>query len=347
MSAEAWNVRKVIKFCADDFAQRGLPSPRLDAELVVGHALSMTRVKLYMELDKELTPEELAAIRALIQRRRKHEPVAYLTGTREFWGRPFHVSAAVLIPRPDTETLVERALELLGPAPRKPRVSDRFAKPLEDESAEVMEAQREFVPGVETVVVEAAPQVVDASAEATPSAPVEAGRRKVLDLCTGSGCIGLTLALERDVDVTLTDVSSDALAVAKKNAESIASTRAERLHFAEGSLFAALASGLKFDLIASNPPYLAAHEMNEIDKDVRDHEPTLALVGGEEGTELIARIVREAPKWLAKDGTLLIEMGPTQGEEVSRLFKQAGFAEVRVLQDLGGRERVVEGRWVR
>ena len=346
MSEESWNIRKVIRFCAEDFAQRGLPSPRLDAELIVGHALGMTRVKLYMELDKELTPEELAAIRGLVQRRRKHEPVAYLTGTREFWGRPFHVSAAVLIPRPDTETLVERALELLGPAARKPRVSDRVAKPIEDKGAEVMQEQREIVAGVETVVVETAVFVDVALSEAT-SSPTETARRNVLDLCTGSGCIGLTLALERDVDVTLADVSSDALALAKKNAASIASTRAERLHFAEGDLFAALSSGTKFDLIASNPPYLAQHEMKEIDRDVRDHEPTLALVGGAVGTELIERIVHEATAWLAKGGALLIEMGPTQGEEVSRLFVQAGFTHVRVLQDLGGRDRVVEGHWAR
>lgn len=346
MSEESWNIRKVIRFCAEDFAQRGLPSPRLDAELIVGHALQMTRVKLYMELEKELAPEELTAIRGLVQRRRKHEPVAYLTGTREFWGRPFHVSAAVLIPRPDTETLVERALELLGPAARKPRVSDRFAKPLEDDGAEVMEEQREIVEGMETVVVETA-VVVDAASSEAPSASTESARRNVLDLCTGSGCIGLTLALERDVDVTLADVSSDALAVAKKNAASIASARAERLHLAEGDLFAPLARGTKFDLIASNPPYLAQHEMKEIDRDVRDHEPTLALVGGAAGTELIARIVREAPTWLAKGGALLIEMGPTQGEEVSRLFVEAGFTQVRVLQDLGGRDRVVEGHWAR
>lgn len=345
MSAEPWNVRKVIRFCAEDFAQRGLPSPRLDAELVVGHALSMTRVKLYMELDKELTPEELAAIRALIQRRRKHEPVAYLTGSREFWGRPFHVSAAVLIPRPDTETLVERALELLGPAPRKPRVSDRFVKQGEEERAEVIEAQQEFVPGVETVVVEAVASAVDSQINEPSSEPIATPRRSVLDLCTGSGCIGLTLALERDVDVTMTDVSTEALVVAKKNAESLAAARSERLRFAEGSLFGALARGAKFDLIASNPPYLAAHEMREIDRDVRDHEPTLALVGGEQGTELIARIVQEAPQWLARGGTLLIEMGPTQGEAVSRMFTRSGFERVRVLQDLGGRDRVVEGHW--
>lgn len=279
-----WTIRRVLAWTADDFAGRGIDSARLDAELLVAHALGLGRVQLYMDLDRPLTGEEREAIRKIVQRRRRREPVAYITGTKEFWGRSFIVTPAVLVPRPDSETVIERALELLD----------------------------------------------------------EAGAR-VLDLCTGSGILGLTIAAEREgVTVDLTDLSPEALEVARRNAEALGLS--ERTRFFEGDLFAPLPGG-EYALITANPPYIPEGEMAELAPEVREHEPKLALVAGNDGFAVHRRILEEAPRFLAPGGTLLVEVGAGQAPRLERLIQETGWAAHTARhRDLGGIERVVEAR---
>lgn len=280
---KAWTIRRVLAWTAEDFAGRGIETARLDAELLVAHALGLGRVQLYMDLDRPLTDAEREAIRAVVVRRRKHEPVAYITGKKEFWGRSFTVSPAVLVPRPDSETVIERVLELVQ------------------------------------------------------------GEARVLDLCTGSGILGLTIAAEREgVQADLTDLSPEALAIARQNAEALG--LAERVRLFEGDLFAPLGDEA-YALITANPPYIPEGELTGLAPDVREHEPRMALVAGDDGFSVHRRIIAGAPRFLAPGGTLLIEVGAGQAPELERLIRERGWADHTARhRDLGGTERVVEAR---
>jgi len=280
---KAWTIRRVLAWTAEDFAGRGIETARLDAELLVAHALGLGRVQLYMDLDRPLTDAEREAIRAVVVRRRKHEPVAYITGKKEFWGRSFTVSPAVLVPRPDSETVIERALELVQ------------------------------------------------------------GEARVLDLCTGSGILGLTIAAEREgVQADLMDLSPEALAIARQNAEALG--LAERVRLFEGDLFAPLRDEA-YALITANPPYIPEGELTGLAPDVREHEPRMALVAGDDGFSVHRRIIAGAPRFLAPGGTLLIEVGAGQAPELERLIRERGWADHTARhRDLGGTERVVEAR---
>jgi release factor glutamine methyltransferase len=368
-SSEPWTIRRIVRWSAEDFGKRGLDSPRLDAELLVAHALGVDRVRLYMDLERELTAAELQSVRELVQRRRKREPVAYLLGRKEFWGRSFAVSRAVLVPRPDTETLVERALAILTGSdanagvdvvatqaepvaglethvePEREEAESSEVEASEAEASEVEEPPGLAGPGVAPPVRPA--ELPDAGRGGAESA---AGTRpvRVLDLGTGSGAIGLTIACEVPGScVTITDVSAAALEVARANLTSLAvgdPTLLERVRVLEGDLFAPLPREDRFELIVSNPPYLAERELAECDADVREHEPTLALVAGPRGDETIVRLLAGAARAVAPGGTLLVEIGSTQGPHVRRLFEGAGLGGVRLHRDLGGCDRVVEGR---
>jgi release factor glutamine methyltransferase len=264
-------------------AQSGLVP--LDAQVVLAHVLAKDRAWLVAHADEPLTHEQEATFFALAKRRRDGEPVAYLTGTREFWGLPLRVSPAVLIPRPETESLVELALARL---------------------------------------------------------PVDRDLR-VLDLGTGSGAIALALAHERPrAKVLATDVSTDALGVARENARRLGISNVD---FALSDWYADLprAGGdTAFDLIASNPPYVAMHDPHLSDGDVR-FEPAAALASGVDGLAAIRRIVDGARAHLAPGGTLVVEHGFDQSERVRALFAAAGFAEIVTAKDLAGIPRVVAG----
>lgn len=279
-----WTIRDVVQWSADDFASRGIDSPRLDAELLVAEALRLDRVRLYMDLDRPLTEVERSRVRELVKRRRRREPIAYILERRDFYGRTFRVTPAVLVPRPDTETLVERALTVL---------------------------------------------------DATPGA-------RVLDLCTGSGAIGLTLLAELpELEADLTDLSESALEVARENAATL--EVASRAHFHHGDLFEPLVADARYRLIACNPPYIAQAEVPDLQPDVRDHEPRLALVSGPTGFEVLHRLAEQAGGWLLEGGRLLVEVGAGQASRFRALLDAADWvASTEVHEDLGGVERVVE-----
>jgi release factor glutamine methyltransferase len=284
---EVWTVGRVVRWAADDFRAKGIESPRLEAELLLAQALDTDRMRIIVDAARELEPAELARYRELIQRRRKGEPVAYIRGQKEFFGRVFHVDKRVLVPRPDTEILVEVALRR------------------------------------------------------TASFPLAA---RYLDLCTGSGCVAISLARERPTTKLLAvDLSPDALVVARENAIRLGAVH--QIAWLAGDLFRPLESisGPKLDLVVANPPYIAEGEIASLSVDIRAFEPHLALSGGPDGLDVTRRIVAEAPGHLRRGGVLAVEMGTGQTERVKELFVAAGFTEVVVDKDYGGHERVVSG----
>ena len=281
-----WTIGSLVKWATDDFRARGIENPRLDAELLVAHALKIDRMRVILDGARELEGAELGALRDLVKRRRSFEPIAYLRGEREFYGLKFRVDKRVLVPRPDTETLVDVALAR--------------------------------------------------STHASMS-------MRQLDLCTGSGCVAIAMARQRPTaQVFATDISADALAVARDNALRLG---AYNVAFYEGDLFSAvgLESGRRFDVVTANPPYIPTADLATLMPDVRDHEPRLALDGGEDGLVLVRRIVQEAPEHLEKGGLLAIEVGAGEAPAAAALFAQRGFGDVRVDRDIARIERVVSG----
>ena len=252
---------------------------RLEIHILLGHALGVSRAWLIAHEHDALPAALLEKYDALLTRRLAGEPVAYLLGEREFFGRSFQVTPDVLVPRPETELLVELALEKLPPSAR------------------------------------------------------------ALDLGTGSGCIAITLALERpDCGIIAVDQSEAALAVAKRNAVHLGA----KLGFYPGNWYAALPADMeKFDLIASNPPYVAEGDPHLA---ALGHEPAGALASGPDGLADIHRIVEGAPAWLKPGGWLLFEHGWGQGEACRGLLRQAGFCDVETRADLAGIGRVTLGR---
>jgi release factor glutamine methyltransferase len=262
--------------------------PRLDARALAEHASGRSRAWLIAHGDEPVPRGQADAFRALAARRRAGEPLAYLVGWREFRGRRFAVSPAVLVPRPETEGLVDAALARLNPTGR-----------------------------------DGAPP-------------------RVLDLGTGSGAIAVSIALERPgAALTATDASADALAVARSNAAALG---APPIDFRLGDWWAALpGDAAPFDLVVSNPPYVAAADPHLLDGSLR-HEPPAALAAGREGLDAIDAIVAGAAARLAPGGWLLLEHGRDQGAAVRGRLASAGFEDVATLPDLQGLDRIALGR---
>jgi release factor glutamine methyltransferase len=283
--APIWTVESVVRWTLDDFKARGIESPRLDAELLLAHVLGTTRMQLIVDSKRPLADDELSRFRELVKRRRAREPMAYILGQREFYGRSFRVDRRVLVPRPDTEALVEVSL--------------------------------------------ARTRAVSMSMRA-------------LDLCTGSGCVAVTIARERSTStVYATDLSADALAVARDNAQRLG---AYNVVFRQGDLFdAANGAGHRFDLVTANPPYIPSGEIASLMADVRDFEPRVALEGGQDGLALLRRIVDGAPARLKTRGVLAVEVGAGEAPAVVELFRAAGLVAIEVARDYGRVERVVSG----
>ena len=284
MSEQAWTIRKVLDWTRGHFDKQDIDDPRLTSEILLGHVLSLARVKLYMDLDRPLSKEELATYRGLIQRRIAGEPTQYLVGSKEFYGRRFFVDARVLIPRSETELLVEAVLH-------------------------------------------------DVKKDA-PS--------RVLDVCTGSGCIAVTIAAERpQASVWATDLMANALEVAKANAEKHQVDA--RVTFFQGDLLAPLPPGTQFDVIVSNPPYVKTGDLKTLQREVQ-REPKEALDGGPAGVTLIARVVTDALPRLRPGGLLAMEIGEDEGTAVKELLVRAGYHDVKIEKDLARHERLALGR---
>jgi release factor glutamine methyltransferase len=273
---------EVLRLSTTHLERHGSPTARLDAELLLGHALGLGRVEVYTGFERPLGDAELAACRALIARRAAREPVAYILGRWGFRGLDLDVDRRVLVPRPETELVVDRCLALL-----------------------------DGVPG--------------------PA---------ILDVGTGSGAIALALAAELPgAHVCGCDISAEALDVARGNGA--------RLGVEVEWMAADLLSGLggrRFQLVVSNPPYVAAGEIEALEPEVREWEPRAATVAGETGLEVIDRLVTAAPAALEPGGALVLEIGAGQADAVAQLMDAAGIGEVNRGRDHAGVERILWGR---
>ena len=252
--------------------------PASEARLLLMHVAAVSATEIAAHPERDLPSAKLPEFMSLLARRAAGEPIAYLVGRREFYGRDFKVTPAVLIPRPETELLVEVALGKVshGDTPR------------------------------------------------------------ILDLGAGSGCVAITLALELGCEVTAVDVSADALAVARENAERLGA----RVRFVESDWFAAVDG--PFDLIVGNPPYVAEGDRHLSEGDLR-FEPMTALACGADGLAAIRRILAEAPKYLVPGGWLFLEHGYDQAEAMRTLLEEAGFGAIEQRADLAGIVRISGG----
>ncbi|MDR1216315.1 MAG: peptide chain release factor N(5)-glutamine methyltransferase [Treponema sp.] len=250
-------------------------APSLDARLILGHILNASHTQLLGRIDESVDREAIERFQHALNRRLDGECTAYILGYKEFWGLPFVITSAVLVPRPDTETLVSVALDFI----RQRRGNS------------------------------------------------------VLELCTGSGAVGISLKRERPaLTVTASDVSRDALEIARQNARNLQAD----IRLVHGDLFERIEGC--FDLIVANPPYIPTRELAALPREVQK-EPRLALDGGEDGLALIRRIIASAPNHLTPQGMLLLEIDPSQTPAVRDLLTR--FREVQTFRDLAGAERVI------
>lgn len=286
-------------------AESGIDEAALDARLLLEFVCGTDRNTLLVHGDREVAAEECERYRNLIERRAAHVPLQHLTGEQEFMGLPFSVNNDVLVPRQDTEILVEEVMKQLHDGMR------------------------------------------------------------ILDLCTGSGCILLSLLhYSNDCEGVGTDLSPQALTVAVKNYERLCGKRPDmKAKFLEGDLFAALENGRtsedemapedsetlsvgqRFDIIVSNPPYIETDVIPTLMPEVRVHEPLMALDGGTDGLVFYRRITERAGAYLNNGGILFFEIGCGQAEAVSGMMEEAGFHEITVVKDFAGLDRVVYGSW--
>jgi release factor glutamine methyltransferase len=299
----AGEVRGALKEGMARLRAAKVPSHTLAAELLLMCTLGRDRTWLYTHPEAVVRQDDIDKYLALVARRAAGEPTQYLTGKQEFWGLEFEVTPAVLIPRPETEHVIEVALERLGARGIK----------------------------------------IDLKTGA-PSPPLH-----VADVGTGSGCLAIALGHELPhAKMVATDISAPALEIARRNAARHAV--ADRIHFLQADLLDALSrsplvnshSPLPFDLIVSNPPYVALHEAPSLQREVRDHEPASALFGGPTGVEIYQRLIEQAASLLRARGILVLELGHGAADTVRRMFHvQQAWANVSVMNDLAGIARVI------
>lgn len=281
-----WTIQALLDWTKKFFASKGIDTPRQEAEILLAHALDCPRIELYTRFDEVVADQPRSRFRELVRRRAEGCPVAYLVGYREFYKLPFAVNPAVLIPRPETEHLVELALRLAA----------------------------------------------------------QSNQPRILDLGTGSGCIAVCVAYYcKSAQVVATDISPEALGVARTNAATHAV--AQRIDFRAGDLFAAVQPDERFDLILSNPPYVAQEALPTLDRQVRDFEPRLALDGGLGGLTFYQRIAQQAGNFLAPGARLLLEIGYDQQQAVTNLLASVpGLTVEETVYDLARLPRVVVAR---
>lgn len=286
---QIWTVKRLLEWTTGFFSRKAVDPARLSAELLLAHVLNVPRIKLYTDYERVVPESALQTYRDLVKRASESEPIAYLTGRAHFFNLEFQINRDVLIPRPDTETVVENVLQLA-------RRTTGFETP------------------------------------------------RILDLCTGSGCIAAAIAHHhKHASIVAIDISPAALAVARGNIEKLG--LAERITLLEGDLFEPLSGQPDrdpFDMIVSNPPYIATPKIAGLDRSVRDYEPITALDGGEDGLKLIRRIIEGAPARLRSNGWLFIEIAFDQADQAKALALQSpDFNDWRVIKDHAGNDRVL------
>lgn len=287
MATRVWTLMEVLRWTAGRFGPAS-DTPRLDAELLLAEVLELGRVQLYTQFDRPLEQAELDRFKELARRRIGGEPIAYILGRRDFWGRSFKVDPRVMVPRPETELLVQGALD---------------------------------------------------------AAPADEAVR-VLDLCTGSGNVIISILEERPRWTGIAvDLSPDALAVAAENRE--AAGLGDRLELRSGDLLEGIAVDPPVQVIVANPPYVPDGDWAGLAPDVREHEPRGAITAGADGLDVIRRLLPAAAAVLGPGSALLVEYdGRAQTPEIEGLAADAGFTDITIVKDLAGLDRVLSARIV-
>ena len=319
MNDKIWTIGRILKWTEQYFKDKGIESPRLDAEVLLAHVLEKQRIYLYVHFDEPLQPAELAAYREMIKQRVLHVPVAQILGEKEFMGLTFKVTADTLVPRPDTEILVQAAVERLKAMKGEKSATGVLA----DESAAEEPAEGQPVGG--------------ADAEQEVAEPLH-----IADIGTGSGaiCLSVLRYLAGTVADTV-DISPEARAVAEENAASLG--LADRVTFHTWDLLQPL-RGMTFAAILSNPPYIPEADIAGLAPEVRLKEPHTALSGGRDGLDFYRRLAKEAPAMLVPGGFMAFEVGIHQAEPVAALAKANPLiARTEILPDYAGIDRVVVG----
>lgn len=287
-----WIIKDLLQVTAEYLETKEVENPRLCAEILLAHQLRTSRIRLYLDFNQPVGERDITLYRSMIKRLLKGEPVQYITGVQEFWSMEFKVNPQVLIPRPESEILVEQVLAL-------------FKKE-------------------------------DRAEETGPD---------ILDLGTGSGAIAVSLAVELPgASVWAADISEGAIKTAEENARRHGVDH--RIRFMKGDLFQPfMAREILFDVVVSNPPYIASEDFGSLPEQVRNHEPRQALDGREKGLFFIDRIICEAPAYLKPGGRLFMEMDPEQvPSAINRIKKTGSYGEEGIVEDYAGKERVVTAR---
>ncbi|MFA4904001.1 MAG: HemK/PrmC family methyltransferase [Desulfobaccales bacterium] len=317
----AWTILELLRWTTEYFRAKGVSEPRASAEVLLAHTLGISRLDLYLRYDQPLNAAELARFKALVVRRRQGEPVAYLTGHREFWSLDFQVTPAVLIPRPETETLVAAAVEVAKDnvgAGLKPAPTGEPEQSLEERG------QEQKPPRLET----------DTKNESSWG----------LEIGVGSGAVVVALAKELpEINWIGVDISAAALAVAWDNARRHGVL--DRVHLFKSDLLSAFKPQPSFDVLVANLPYVPQPEWEQLPRDIKDFEPRQALLAGKDGLDLIRPLVRQAHQYIKAGGWMLLEVGDRQAEKVEGLIQQSGaYDRVESIKDFSGIERVVRAR---
>lgn len=310
--------RKLLAECANPFVRQ---TPALDADVIICHFAGLTRTQLLTREDEQMPFYLAEDLSTALEKRLSGLPVAYITNEKEFYGRPFYVDQNVLIPKPDTELLVE-----LGVADARRRMSEKRPVPSQQTALAVSHGG-----GQQTAL-------------------------RIADICTGSGCIAISLLLELSgggqalkadnglLEFVATDLSRDALGVAVKNVEKLVPDALRpRISLLEGDLCAPLEDGALFDIIVSNPPYVPASVTDELLSDGRG-EPRLALDGGADGLDVVRRLGPQVLAHLVPGGSFFLETGEYAAEAAASYLREVGFIDVRIHKDLSGQLRVTEAR---
>jgi release factor glutamine methyltransferase len=287
-----WTIRELMKSAIEHLQGRGFEEARLNVELLLAHALDLQRIQLYVNFDKPLTPEELKQFRTLYERRLTREPVQYIIGSANFMGLHFTVDPRVLIPRPETETLIEQVM---------------------------LACQRYPV-----------------------DEPIH-----ILEVGTGSGNIAISIAkYVKHSLITAIDISLEALAVAKQNAH-LHSVESQ-IQFACSDIFdqSDEVFQTQYDLLVSNPPYVPKDEWEQLQKEVRDFEPSSALTDGNDGLRFYRQMAGIISAILKPGGSIVFEVGLDQAETIAEELKRTGLVDIQITKDLQGMNRVVSGMWI-
>ncbi len=287
-------VLETIQRSTEFLAKKGVDSPRLHAELLLAHVLKLPRMRLYLDFERALNPSEVEAIREMIRRRGRREPLQHIVGSTSFCGLEMLVNGHVLVPRPETELLAELGWGFLNAL----------------------------------------------AARGSETGPERGRAPAALDYGTGSGCLAVALAVKcPEAQVHAVDISAEGLEIARRNAA--AHSVVDRIHFWQGDGLAALPSETRFDLIASNPPYIPSAEIAGLAPEVRDFDPRQALDGGPDGLDHYRGLAAQAGTFLRPGGKVMLEFGDGQSDSIRRLLEDQKWAIDQIVEDYTHRPRML------